>query len=844
MKSSLKKQKRNEGTRPDETSAEGSFRSASMRIEGMTCAACVDRVERSLRKGGGVADVSVNLATEKASVVFDHTRTDAAEMVAAVEDGGYGVTTAEITFSVGGMTCAACVGRVERALEKVAGVVSASVNLATERAVVRFLPDVASPEALREAIEGAGYGVLDTEGDVDRLESERRAREEEQRRLRRRLLVAGIATLPILVLSMLPMVVPVFGDWLLSVLSQESLFVLLFVPASVVQFGPGLRFYKTGWASMRAGSPDMNALVMLGTSAAYGYSVVATFLPGILPEGTVHVYYEASAMIVTLILLGKYLESVAKGRTSEAIKQLMQLQVKHALVVVDGRRIEVPVEQVKTGDLLAVRPGERIPVDGVVRKGRSHVDESMITGEPVPPLRTEGDEVVGGTVNGNAALRIEATRVGSDTVLAQIIRLVEEAQASRPPIQALANRVVAVFVPVVMILALLTFGSWLLFGPSPALTFALVNAVAVLIIACPCAMGLATPTSLMVGTGKAAQMGVLFRRGDAIQRLQEVDIIALDKTGTLTEGKPSVTDLLTFSNGAEDSLLRDAAAVESVSEHPIAQAIVAAAEERGLNGVQASGVEAIPGFGVSGNVEGRMVYVGAERYMKQLGIDLSGAEEAAARLRKQAKAPVFVANDEEIRGIVAVADAVKPEVPAVIARLKKSGADVVMLTGDDETAARKVAESIGIDDVVAEILPDGKARSVEKLGEGGRRVLFVGDGINDAPALARADVGMAIGTGTDVAIETADVVLMSGDLTGVVRAVDLSAAVMRNIKQNLFWAFCYNVVLIPVAAGALYPAFGLLLSPVFAAAAMGASSIFVLTNALRLRTYTAPELSG
>ncbi len=818
--------------------------SATLPITGMTCAACAGRVERALAKVEGVTEASVNLATERALVQYDPHRVTPSVLTQAVQASGYDVPAAETTLALQGMTCAACASRIEKALANVEGVLEARVNLATERAAVRYVPGAVSPAMLRRAVRDAGYEVIDSADGQDRTDAEREAREQERRTLRRRLWTAALFTLPILLLSMGPMLVPGGHAWLEGWLPTQTLFYVLFALASVVQFGPGARFYKAGLAALRQRSPDMNTLVMLGTSAAYGYSVVATFAPGVLPAGTVHVYYEASAAIITLILLGKYLEALARGRTSEAIKSLLRLQPPTARLLRNGQEEEVPVEDVVAGDVVLVRPGEKIPVDGLVVGGASYVDESMITGEPVPVEKAEGAEVVGGTINGTGSFRFRATRVGGETVLAQIIRLVEEAQMSRPRIQALADKVVAVFVPVVLGLATLTFAAWLIWGPAPALTFALVNAVAVLIIACPCAMGLATPTSIMVGTGKGAALGILFRRGEALQTLHEANVIALDKTGTLTEGRPRLTDLVTAPGFDENDVLRLVAAVERLSEHPIARAVVEDAAERGLALPEASAFEATPGFGVSATVEGRRVEVGADRYFEREGLDLSHFAAEARRLGEQGKTPLYAALDGRPAALLAVADPIKPETPAAIDALHARGLRVVMITGDNHRTAEAIARQLGIDEVRAEVLPEEKAAAVEALREEGETVAFVGDGINDAPALATADVGIALGTGTDIAVEAGDVILMSGDLRGIPAALALSGATLRNIKQNLFWAFLYNIILIPVAAGVLYPAFGLLLSPVFAAAAMGASSIFVLGNALRLRRFMPPTLAS
>ncbi len=603
---------------------------------------------------------------------------------------------------------------------------------------------------------------------------------------------------------------------------------------------PGRRFYQKGFPALVRLAPDMNSLVAVGTAAAFSYSLVATFAPGLLPAGTVNVYYEAAAVIVALILLGRFLEARAKGRTSEAIKRLVGLQAKVAHVVREGRTVDIPITEVVLGDLVEVRPGERVPVDGEVTEGGSFVDESMITGEPIPVEKRAGSTLVGGTVNQNGALTLRATAVGGQTMLAQIIRLVEQAQGSKLPIQAVVDKVTLWFVPAVMLAAALTFLVWLVFGPSPALTFALVNAVAVLIIACPCAMGLATPTSIMVGTGRGAEMGVLFRKGEALQLLKEARVVAVDKTGTLTEGRPVLTDLEIAEGFDRDEVLAKVAAVEARSEHPIARAIVEAAEQAAIELPLMTDFESVTGMGVRANVDGVRVEVGADRFMRELGLDVGGFAGTAERLGGEGKSPLYAAIEGRLAAIVAVADPIKPSTPAAIAALHQLGLKVAMITGDNAHTAQAIARQLGIDEVVAEVLPEGKVEAVRRLKATHGQIAFVGDGINDAPALAAADVGLAIGTGTDVAVESADVVLMSGNLQGVPNAIALSKATLGNIRQNLFWAFGYNTALIPLAAGVLYPAYGLLLSPIFAAGAMALSSVFVLGNALRLRRFQPP----
>jgi len=812
----------------------------SLPVEGMTCASCVGRVERALKAVPGVQTATVNLATERADITFGD-RADPQAAVGAIESAGYAVREETTELGIEDMTCASCVGRVEKALRQIPGVIEANVNLATERARVRHSAGIVTTAMLEAAVEQAGYKarrLSAATASSDDQDSERR--ENEARGLRRSLLIAALLTLPVFVLEMGSHLIPAMHHWVLGVLGEQRNAYLQFVLTTLVLFGPGLRFFRKGVPALLRGAPDMNSLVSVGTAAAYGYSVVATFIPQVLPQGTANIYFEAAAVIVTLILLGRTLEARAKGRTSQAIKRLVGLQAKTARVERNGETLEIPLDQVTTGDVVFVRPGEKIPVDGQVVEGASYVDESMITGEPVPVSKGVGAEVVGGTINKTGAFSFRVTKVGANTVLAQIIRLVEEAQGSKLPIQALVDKVTLWFVPAVMAAAALTFLIWLIFGPTPALTFALVNAVAVLIIACPCAMGLATPTSIMVGTGRAAELGVLFRKGEALQALRDVSVIALDKTGTLTKGRPELTDLVPAEGFDYDEVLALVAAVETRSEHPIAEAIVAAAKQRDIKIAAIEAFDATPGFGVSAKVSGRTVSVGADRFMTQLGLDVASFLPAAQRLGEQGKSPLYAAIDGRLAAVIAVADPIKETTPEAIKALHALGLKVAMITGDNAATASAIARQLGIDEVAAEVLPDGKVAALKQFRSHGARVAFVGDGINDAPALAEADVGLAIGTGTDVAIEAADVVLMSGDLRGVANAIALSQATIRNIKQNLFWAFAYNAVLIPVAAGMLYPINGTLLSPIFAAAAMALSSVFVLGNALRLKRFQAP----
>ncbi|WP_216329178.1 heavy metal translocating P-type ATPase [Deinococcus aestuarii] len=812
-------------------------------VQGMTCASCVGRVERGLSKVEGVESAAVNLATERATITYNPEQAAPQALIAKVKDVGYEPVVGEIELGVQGMTCASCVSRVERALKKVDGVLDASVNLATERASVRYLPSSVSAGQLKAAVKGAGYEVLEAQAGQDRSDLEREARERETRSLRNAVAFSAVFAIPLAILAMVPMLVPAVNDWLMNTFGHRVMTTLNWVMlalAAPVQFGPGMRFYRLGWKALRNRSPDMNSLVMIGTSAAFFYSLVVTLAPQVFPEGTAHVYYEAAAVVITLILLGKYFEAIAKGRSSEAMKKLLSLQAKTARVVRGGQELELPTDEVLIGDLISVRPGEKIPVDGEVISGNSFVDESMITGEPIPVAKQTGAAVVGGTLNQNGAFQFRATRIGADTALAQIIKLVESAQGSKPPIQGLADKVVSVFVPIVIVIAALTFLIWMLVGGSTALSFALVTTVAVLIIACPCAMGLATPTSIMVGTGKAAELGVLFRNGTALEGLQSVNVVAVDKTGTLTKGRPELTDLVTAPGFDRAEVLGLMAAAEEQSEHPIARAIVDAAKREGIAILPLESFEAVPGYGLEARVEGRLVQVGADRYMHRLGLNVDQFAAQAERLGDEGKSPLYAAIGGQLAAVIAVADPIKEGSPEAVQALHRQGLKVAMITGDNARTANAIARQLGIDEVLAEVLPSGKSDAVKELQAKGSKVAFVGDGINDAPALAQADVGLAIGTGTDVAVETADVILMSGDLRGVPNALALSRATLRNIKLNLFWAFAYNIVLIPVAAGVLYPAFGWLLSPVLAAAAMGFSSVFVLTNALRLRGFRPP----
>ena len=798
-------------------------------ISGMTCASCVARVERVLARQPGVASATVNLAAETAVVRCEPAQLP--PLLEAVREAGYEPQLASATIGIGGMTCASCVARVERVIQALPGVLGATVNLSTASATVQYLPATVSLERIAQAIRAAGYEPAAAAPTPDAAQARQAL---ELAGLRRDLVFAAVFTLPLLLLSMGPMLLPGHGDGGLRPASVWDWAQLIL--ATPVLLWAGRRFLASGWLELRHLAPGMNSLVMIGSCAAYLYSLAVLTMPSLFPPGTAHLYFEAAAVIVTLILLGRYLESLAKGRTSEAIRRLVRLQPQTARVVRGGAEEEIPAAAVVPGDLLAVRPGERLPVDGTLIEGTSHVDESMLTGEPLPARKGPGDAVVGGTVNQTGAFRYRATRVGADMVLAQIVRLVEDAQAGKPPIQRVADRIAAVFVPLVMGAALLTFLAWLWLGPEPALNYAFVAAVSVLLIACPCAMGLATPTAIMVATGRGAALGILFRRGTALETLARIDQVVLDKTGTLTAGRPALTDFHAV-RGTDAAALTLAAACERHSEHPVAAAIVQAAQGRGLALPPAQDVETVPGFGIQARIDGRQVAVGAGRFMDRLGVPLEAAAERAEHLAADAKTPLYVAVDGALLAVLAVADPLKPSSRAAVAQLQALGLELTMLTGDGRRTADAVARQVGIARVVAEVLPADKAAEVKRLQGQGRRVAFVGDGINDAPALAQADVGIAIGTGTDIAVEAGEVILMSGDLTGVATAVTLARRTLRTIRLNFVWAYGYNVALIPLAAGLCYPLTGWLLNPMIAAAAMSVSSLLVVSNSLRLRRF-------
>jgi len=794
-------------------------------ITGMTCANCAFTVERNLKKAPGVSEAVVNFAAEQATVSFDSTQVTPADLVQRVENVGYGVVMAQVELPITGMTCANCAATVERTLNrKMSGVVQANVNFATERASVEYIPGVASVAAMISAIEKAGYGVVQAAAEQQMEDVETQARRAEIADQTRKFWAGVAFALPLFLLSMA-------RDFsLLPTWAHDPWVNWFFLAlATPVQFYTGWDYYVGSYHALRNRSANMDVLVALGSSVAYVYSIAVLLLPG----AGQHVYFETSAVIITLIKLGKLLEARAKGQTGAAIRKLMGLRPKTARVVRDGVEADVPVGKVRVGDVVIVRPGERISVDGVIVAGRSAVDESMLTGEPLPVDKQPGDEVIGATINKQGLLKFEATRVGAETALAQIIRLVQEAQGSKAPIQRLADRVAEVFVPAIIAIALLTFAIW--WATSGDFTTALIRLVAVLVIACPCALGLATPTAIMVGTGKGAALGILFKNSAALETAHRLKVIVLDKTGTITQGQPSVTDVV---GGAP--VLRLAASAERGSEHPLGQAIVAAAEVQGVALAEPQNFEALAGRGIRAQVDGHAVVVGKPGWMDTEGIPLGNLAAEVERLQAEARTCVVVAVDGEARGVLGIADTLKEGSAEAVAQLHRLGLQVVMLTGDNRRTAEAIAAQVGLDRIVAEVLPADKAAQVKQLQSESRLVAMVGDGINDAPALAQADVGIALGTGTDVAMETADVTLMRGDLRAVPQALALSRATMRTIKQNLFWAFFYNIILVPVAAGALYPltwapAALRQLHPVLAAFAMASSSITVVSNSLRLR---------
>jgi Cu+-exporting ATPase len=803
-------------------------------ISGMSCASCAARIQEGLAGLDGVKSAAVNFAAERATVVYDSSRVAVDDFIRVIRDLGYGIMFSKITLPIRGMSCAACVENVRRTLSGLEGVLSASVNIATERATIEYFPSQVGVREFKRAVKDAGYDVVEAEKGEDIVEKEQRERESAYGTLRKKVITGAVLLFPIFLLAQwehlgLSNVFP---------LSRQLNYLLQLIIETPVQFWIGWRFYTGAIAAARHRTTNMNTLIAVGTSSAYLYSVVATFFPSVfqIRGFTASVYFDTAATIVVLILLGRLFEARAKGQTSEAIKKLIGMQAKTARVVKNGGEADIPVEDVEIGDAILVRPGEKVPVDGIIKEGYSSVDESMVTGESIPVEKSVGDSVIGATMNKTGSFKFEATKVGRDTMLSHIIEMVQNAQGSKPPIARLADLIASYFVPAVISMAALTFLVWYLFGPNPAFTYAVLNFIAVLIIACPCSLGLATPTSIMVGTGKGAENGILIRSGEALELAHKITTIVFDKTGTLTKGRPEVTDIVA-QGLSQDEVLSLAASAEKGSEHPLGEAIIRKAKEDKLEIRDPELFLAVPGRGIKTTICGKTVHLGNEKLMSDEGIDVSALKDAALRLSEQGKTPMFVGREWKAAGVVAVADTLKEESVNAVRALHSLGIEVAMMTGDNRRTGEAIARQAGIDRVLAEVLPEDKASEVKKLQAESKVVAMVGDGINDAPALARADVGIAIGTGTDVAMEASDITLIGGDLRGVVNAITLSKATMRNIKQNLFWAFAYNVILIPVAAGVLFPFFGILLNPMFAAAAMGFSSVTVVTNALRLKKF-------
>lgn len=822
---------------PPAKPAPGSNRSANFGVTGMTCASCAGIVEGAIKELPGVKEAAVNLATEKARVVYDPALVNPERIKSAVRDAGYDLAIDQITIGIKGMVCASCASVIEESLMALDGVFSASVNLATEKATVRYNREQVTVEALKAAIVDAGYEVLEAQT----LDTEMAEREKEQRRQLALLVFSLTLSIPIMVL----MIGFDYFGWAdaLGIMGYEGY--LLFVMATPVQFIAGYQFYMGTYYALKNRRANMDTLIAMGSSAAYFYSVVVVFLPGLIPLHQ-HTYFDTSAMIISLILFGKYLEAKAKGRTSQAIRKLIGLQARTARVVRDGKEVEVPVELLKVDDVLVVRPGEKVATDGMVEEGSSAVDESMITGESIPVDKVAGSAVVGGSINKNGVLRVRATRVGKDTALAQIIKLVEDAQSSKAPIQRYADNVSAWFVPVVIGLATIAFLIWYFYaygalvGGGDEFVFSLVIFISVLVISCPCALGLATPTAIMVGSGKGAENSILFKSAEALETTGKVQMVVLDKTGTITKGEPEVTDVVVLS-GTEAEVLRTAAAAEKGSEHPLAEAIVRRAEHDGIALPEVKDFTAVPGQGVRAAVDGRTVLIGNRKLMEVNGVDISAAASDLNGLEEKGRTAMLVASASRLIGIIGVADVVKETSHEAVTELRRMGIEVIMLTGDNPRTAQVIASQVGIDRYIAEVLPENKAKEVARLQAEGRKVAMIGDGVNDAPALAQADVGIAIGSGTDVAMDTGDIVLIRSDLLDAVAAIQLSRRTMTKIRQNLFWALGYNSAGIPIAAGVLYPFFHVLLNPIVAAAAMAMSSVSVVTNALLLKRYT-PEI--
>ncbi len=810
----------------------------TLKISGMTCAACAKAVERVTKKLEGVSESNVNLSTERLLIEYDEDKVGFEDISGAIRKAGYGAekenNEREVIIPIGGMTCASCAKAVEKAVGRIDGVILSSVNIATEKLTAKYDPEVTRLSEIKSSIKKAGYEPLDIEEKTE-MDMENERKNKETRDLRLRLIVSAIFTVPLLIVSMGHMV----GLKLPSIISPHENpmnFALVQLLLSIPVVASGYKFYTRGFKSLFKLSPNMDSLVAIGTGSAILYGLFSIYQISIgNMEYASDLYFESAATIITLISLGKYLEALAKGQTSEAIKKLMGLAPKTATVLQNGKEIEIPIEEVEVEDIILVKPGEKVPVDGVVTEGLTSVDESMLTGESIPVEKKIGDSVVGASINKNGLIKFKATKVGKDTALSQIIKLVEEAQGEKAPIAKLADVISGYFVPIVITVAVISGLAWYISGQS--VIFSLTMFISVLVIACPCALGLATPTAIMVGTGKGAENGILIKGGEALETVHKIDTIVFDKTGTITEGKPKLTDIIPMDGISEEEILKLAASAEKGSEHPLGEAIVKSAEDRGIDIKKVDSFEAIPGHGIKAGMDGADILLGNKKLMKDNGIDLLDLEKISNELADAGKTPMYIAKDNNILGIVGVADIVKQSSKKAILKLHSMGIEVAMITGDNKSTAMAISKEVGIDRTLSEVLPQDKANEIKKLQKESKKVAMVGDGINDAPALAQADIGIAIGSGTDVAIESADIVLMKSDLMDVSTAIELSQKTIKNIKENLFWAFGYNIIGIPIAAGLLYIPFGIKLNPMISAAAMSLSSVSVVTNALRLKRF-------
>ncbi len=814
--------------------SKGELKEIKIPVKGMSCASCVAKIEKGLSDIDGVKEAKINFAAETAVVEYDAKVVDKSMFIEKIKSLGYDAVIEEKTYSLGGMSCASCAAKIEKGLKDLEGVIDASVNFAAEKVNIKYFPTITGFSDFKTTVEKIGsYKLIGDEKEKDVLEIEKEMKEREYQILKRKFKISVILTFFILLGS--------FSKFfpIISQIPKEIIFTILFVLTAPVLFYCGGQFFRGFLKTLKNFSADMNTLIAVGTSAAYIYSSLALFFPSFfLRTGySLNVYFDTTAMIITLILLGRVLEARAKSRTSDAIKKLFHLQVKTAHVLINNEEVDLPIEDIKAGNIIIVKPGEKIPVDGVVKKGSSMVDESMVTGESIPSLKEAGSEVIGGTINTTGSFQFEAVKVGKETFLSQIIKMVQDAQMSKAPIQRLADKISGIFVPIVILIGVITFLIWYIFGPEPKLTYAVLNFVAVLIIACPCALGLATPTAIMVGTGLGAQNGILIKNSESLETAYKLNTIVLDKTGTITKGRPDVSDIIALDEGLKDEVLKIAASVEKISEHPLGEAIVKFAEEKNIILFEPEEFISITGKGIKAEFEGKKIVIGNEKLMREENISIDEFGHEVKEFLKMGKTLVYVSTDNKLLGIIALWDAIKENSKEAVSALKGLDMDVIMITGDNRLTAESIAKELSISKVIAEVLPDRKSEEVRRLRSEGKVVAMVGDGINDAPALAEADIGIAIGTGTDVAIESSDITLVKGDLMDVVRAVRLSKKTMRIIKQNLFWAFIYNILGIPIAAGILFPFFGILLSPVIASAAMSFSSVSVVSNSLRLKRF-------